>query len=152
MSKIVYMKKRQLANHIVPGIAARLRRERERLGVSQEEFARRIGITRATQNYYENAAREPGLSYLSSFGQNGGDLQYLLFADEDGHEYIDLIDWELLGKVWDWVHKVAVDSKGNPYPPDLQKKAFRLAYQACRQANYQEPAEIDLAILLGAAA
>lgn len=120
--------------------------------MSQDEFARLLGISRVTQNYYENGSREPGLSYLSAFGQNGGDLLFLLFADEAAHEYVDLIDWALFDKVWDWVERVAIDSKGNPYPPDLKKKAFRLAYRACRCRKMADPEKFDLTLLLGNAA
>lgn len=146
------MPRARLANHIVPHLSDRLRQERERLGVSQDEFARLLGISRVTQNYYENGSREPGLSYLSAFGQNGGDLLFLLFADEAAHEYVDLIDWALFDKVWDWVERVAIDSKGNPYPPDLKKKAFRLAYRACRCRKMADPEKFDLTLLLGNAA
>lgn len=145
-------KRRRFAAQIVPGFADRLREERERLELSQDELARRLAISRVSQNYYEKATREPGLSYLSAFAQNDGDLLYLLFADDGDHEFVDLIDWELFGKVWDWVHRVAVDAKGRPYPPDLQKRAFMLAYRACRRAQLAEPQGFDLAMLLGAAA
>lgn len=130
----------------------RLRQERERLGLSQDEFARRLGISRVTQNYYENGSREPGLTYLSAFGQAGGNLLFLLFADEAPHEYADLLDWGLLERVWDWVGRVAVDSKGVPYPPEIQKKIFLLAYRACRSIQNGDPEAIDLTMLLGQAA
>lgn len=143
---------RQIANQIVPGLHHRLRRERERLGLSQEEFARQLGITRVTQNYYENGSREPGLGYLSAFGQNGGDLLFLLFAEESGTEYAEILDWELFEKVWAWVQRVAVDTEGRPYPADLQTKAFRLAYRACRRAKRADPDRLDLTLLLGNAA
>lgn len=152
MSTKVYMPKTRLAIQIVPKLHERLRRERERLGHSQDEFGRLLGITRVTQNYYENGSREPGLSYLSAFAQNGGDLLYLLLADEHPREYVDLIDWDLFAKVWIWVQRVARDKNGNPYPPDLQVKIFRLAYQACRIGNSANPEKIDLTVLLGSAA
>jgi transcriptional regulator with XRE-family HTH domain len=142
----------RLANHIVPGLNDRLRQERERLGVSQDKLARLLGVSRVTQNYYESGSREPSISYLSAFGQNGGNLLYLLFADDSPREYVDLIDWDLIEKVWDWVERVAVDSKGKPYPRDLQKKAFRLAYRACRSCKISDPKSIDLTVLLGKAA
>lgn len=141
-----------LANHIVPNVHERLRQERERLGLSQEEFARRLGVTRVTQSNYENGLREPGLSYLTAFSLNGGNLLFLLLADAAPHELVDPFDWVLFTKVWTWVQRVARDKKGNPYPPDLQVKIFRLAYQACRIGNTGNPEKIDLTVLLGSAA
>lgn len=139
-------------SQIVPGLHQRIRTERERLGLSQEAFAQKVGVTRVTQNYYENDVREPSLGYISNIGRIGGDILYLLFAESSGAEFVDLLDWELFGKVWDWVHRVAVDSKGRPYPHDIQKKAFQLAYQALRKGKVSNLQETDLALLLGAAA
>ena len=152
LSTIVDMKKGRLANHIVPRLNERLRQERERMGLSQDAFARGLDISRVTQNYYETGVRDPQLSYLSSFGRNGGDLLYLLFADDSRREYVDLIDWDLLVKVLDWVERVAIDSKGLPYPNDLKKKILMLGYRACRNCKINDPENIDLTILLGAAA
>lgn len=143
---------RRKPNQVVPGLNLRLRAEREKMGLSQDEFARLVGVTRVTENYYENASREPSLSYVSNFGQKGGDLMYLLFAERDDVEYVDLLDWDLFGAVWDWVQRVAVDSKGNPYPSEIRKKAFQLAYRACRSGQHRIPEEIDLTVLLGMAA
>lgn len=153
MSTIVDSVMHKIANQIVPGLHGRLRRERERLGFSQEEFARRLGITRVTQNYYENGTRDPGLTYLTAFGQNGGDLLYLLFAEESGVEYAEILDWELVDKVWAWVQRVAVDAEGCPYSVDLQIKAFKVAYRACRKMKRVDPGGLDLpALVLGDAA
>ena len=140
------------ASQIIPKIGERLRAERERLGFSQDSFAKNIGITRVTQNYYENGVRDPLLSYLSAFGRQGGDLTYVLFGESENNEYLDLLDWDLFSKVWDWVRRVAVDAKGYPYPPEIQKKAFQLAYQACRRGCANSLEEVDLTVLFGMAA
>lgn len=146
------MPKNRLANHIVTGLNERLRQERERLGFSQQEFANRLGISRATQNYFEAGSRQPDLDYLSAFGRNNGNILYLLFADQSEHEYVDVLDWDLFDKVWDWVERVAVDAKGKPYPPDLKKKAFKLAYRACRSCQVEDLEKTDLVTIFSAAA
>lgn len=140
------------SNQIVPGMPQRIRAERERLGMSQEVFANKVGVTRVTQNYYENGVRDPSLNYISACGAVGVDILYLLFAEAHGIEYADLLDWELFDKVWDWVHRVAVDAKGLPYPSDVQKKAFQLAYGALRKKRIANLEETDLTLLLSGAA
>ncbi len=146
------MPKFRRSNQIVPGLPQRIRSERERLGMSQDVFAGQVGVTRVTQNYYENGVRDPSLSYISACGAIGVDITYLLYAEAQGIEYADLLDWELFGKVWDWVQRVAVDSKGRPYPIEIQKKAFQLAYQALRKKQIADLEETDLTLLLSTAA
>lgn len=140
------------SNQIVPGLPQRLRSERERLGMSQEAFSTQVGVTRVTQNYYENGVREPSLNYISACGTVGVDIFFLLWAEAHDIEYADLLDWDLFGKVWDWVQRVAVDAKGRPYPNEVQKKAFQLAYQALRKKRIANLEETDLTLLLSSAA
>lgn len=56
----------------------RLRRERQRLGLSQKEFAERAGISRVTQGNYESGKRFPGEGYFSSIKKLGVDDYYLI--------------------------------------------------------------------------
>lgn len=142
----------QHANQVADGLPERLRQERERLGLSQEKFAQMVGVSRVTENYYEQGSREPPIAYLSAAGRAGCDLRFLLFGESAETNYLDLMDWELHDHVWDWVDKVAVDAKGRVYPTHLRKKFFRLAYMACRAGRYADPSKIDLTVLLAEAA
>ncbi len=140
------------ANEIVVGFADRLRQERERLGLTQDKFGHAVDVSRVTQSNYEQGVREPGITYLSALGRAGCDLRFLLFGEKVDAQYLDLMDWELHDQVWDWVDRVAVDAKGRPYPSNIRKKFFRLAYRACRAGRYNDISEIDLTMLLAEAA
>lgn len=63
-----------------PGFGERLKEERKRLGLSQEEFAERAGIKRLAQSQYENEVRDPRKSYLAAINALGVHLYYLLFG------------------------------------------------------------------------
>lgn len=63
-----------------PGFGSRLREERKRIGLSQEQLAEEAGIKRLTQSQYEAESREPRISYLAAVGAAGIDLYYLLFG------------------------------------------------------------------------
>lgn len=68
-------------NHtFAPGFGARLRAERKRLGLSQEQLAAAAGIKRLAQSQYESESREPRISYLAAIGGAGVDIFYLLFG------------------------------------------------------------------------
>ncbi len=60
------------------GIGKRLRGERERLGLSQADFAGRAGITRNTQAKYEAGERSPDASYLALVAEIGVNVPYVL--------------------------------------------------------------------------
>jgi transcriptional regulator with XRE-family HTH domain len=59
-------------------IAERLREERKRLGLSQEEMAKLGGVTARSQRNYESGARLPDAAYLAAIGVRDVDLQYVL--------------------------------------------------------------------------
>lgn len=61
-------------------LAHRLKEERERLGLSQSEFAKRMGVHRNTLVRYESGEREPDSNFLARVGDIGVDPGYLLFG------------------------------------------------------------------------
>ncbi|WP_216891475.1 helix-turn-helix domain-containing protein [Pseudomonas putida] len=66
---------------IVDGVGSRLREERERLGLSQEDFGARVGVSRGTQQKYELAgAYSIDLKYLAAIETVGADASYVLTA------------------------------------------------------------------------
>lgn len=59
-------------------LSGRLKEERDRLGLTQQELADRMGVSRKTQINYESGLREPDASYLSAFSALGGDVLFVL--------------------------------------------------------------------------
>ncbi|ELC1915484.1 helix-turn-helix transcriptional regulator [Salmonella enterica] len=60
-------------------IGARLREERERVGLSQPEMGEVGGVTKLTQLNYEKGERMPDAAYLSVLHENLGiDVSYIL--------------------------------------------------------------------------
>lgn len=56
----------------------RLREERKRLGLTQTEFAKAVGIHLNTQSRYEKGKTEPDNSYLDAIGGIGVDVAYVM--------------------------------------------------------------------------
>lgn len=56
----------------------RLRKERERLGMTQEEFGDLGGVKRNAQKNYELGDRFPNAKYLSALAEHGVDVAYVL--------------------------------------------------------------------------
>lgn len=57
---------------------SRLREERERLSLSQTEFAVACGVKQLAQSNYENDKRNPDSAYLAAAAQLGVDVNYLI--------------------------------------------------------------------------
>lgn len=56
----------------------RIREGRLSLGLTQEAFAKQLGVHRKTQGNYESGAREPDAAYLAAASKAGVDIGYVL--------------------------------------------------------------------------
>lgn len=77
------------------GIGDRIKQERERLGLNQDEFGKLGGVTRKSQFNYESEERMPDAAYLESISQAGVDVQFIItgqrvsdLVSEDRAEYL----------------------------------------------------------------
>jgi transcriptional regulator with XRE-family HTH domain len=59
-------------------IGVRLKQERDRLGLSQDEVCTAAGINRRSQSNYENSVRSPDAAYLASISKLGIDVGYVI--------------------------------------------------------------------------
>lgn len=62
------------------GFGDRLKLERKRLGMNQEEFGAKADVQRFTQYQYEAEVNSPNVRYLASILEIGVDLTYVLFG------------------------------------------------------------------------
>ncbi len=62
-------------------IGARLRIERERLGLSQAALAQNTGVSKLTQLKYESAQSHPNAPYLASIAKLGGDVLFVITGE-----------------------------------------------------------------------
>ena len=62
-------------------IGFRLRRERERMGLSQEAFAALASVKKMAQWNYEKGDRSPDAKYLAAIAAAGVDVRYVLTGE-----------------------------------------------------------------------
>lgn len=62
----------------MPLFGERLRAERERLGLGQQELAAKCDVTMRSQRNYEKGERQPDAAYLAALTALGGDVLYVL--------------------------------------------------------------------------
>lgn len=63
------------------GIGDRLKEERERLGLSQTDFAAIAGASKNSQYNYEKGERSPDAIYLAAAAQQGVDVLYVVTGE-----------------------------------------------------------------------
>lgn len=64
-------------------LGERLREERDRLGINQNDFADIGGVKRNSQGNYENDRQRPDTAYLLAISKMGVDVMYVLFGRRD---------------------------------------------------------------------
>lgn len=67
-------------------IGERLKQERERLGLTQEEFANLAEVNKRSQINYEKGVRFPDARYLSKIAQIGVSVGYVLTGEGADHK------------------------------------------------------------------
>jgi transcriptional regulator with XRE-family HTH domain len=80
-------------NSITTG--ARIRQERRRLGLTQDDFAKKVGVHRRTQVNYESGIRGPDSAYLEAASRIGVNVGYVLTGEQadDWHQaLVHLVD------------------------------------------------------------
>lgn len=81
--------KRRVPNICVSGdslektLGERLREERDRLGINQNELADIGGVKRNSQGNYERGRQNPDTAYLLAVAKVGVDVMYVLFGRRD---------------------------------------------------------------------
>ena len=69
-------------------IGGRLRQERERLGLNQQELALVGGVTRKTQYSYEAGVRQPDTAYLARVAARGVDIAWVVKGEVRGAAFV----------------------------------------------------------------
>lgn len=106
----------------------RLRYERDRLGLSQADFAERGGVRRTTQHIYESDTRVPDLNYLERVQEAGADLAYLVLGERfpPGRQDTITLSYTTLSNIYRVVDEFCRDDDGHPLPLDSRLRFFQL--------------------------
>jgi len=127
-------------NGLKAGFGKRLREERERLGLTQQEFAERAGIKRVTQFLYEKEESQPNYRYLMAISELSVDMHYLLFGRRRGVGHLDFTPGTLR-TIYRIVDEVARDHAGNPLPLESRLDCFAML---CAAYTGRDEDQIDV--------
>lgn len=124
--------------------ASRLRQERERLGLTLQEFGALGQVNRMTQMRYESGASSPTVAYLGLIGQHDVDIIFLL-TGLGPSELIPLRDMTAFSKAIDLVDNIA-KTHGVELPAPFRIRSILRIYEKILKFGVKKvnPALADL--------
>ncbi len=78
LSNWIIVNKRHRGVCSVRKFGERLRDEREKIKMSQNEFGKKCGVTKLTQFRYEKSKRSPNIEYWQALHDLGIDIVYII--------------------------------------------------------------------------
>lgn len=124
----------------------RLRQERDRLGLSQADFASIGGVKRTTQHIYESDVRVPDVTYLENIRSAGVDLGFLLM-NESASAYRQeafLLSHAALSNIYKVVDEFGRDEAGMLLPLSSRLRLFQLV---CASVKERGAVDVELETL-----
>ncbi len=123
-------------------IGARLREERLYQGLSQDAFAKKLGVHRRSQGNYESGAREPDAAYLEAAFRSGVDVVYVLTGERTDYWHRALI--HIVDLVLDELDLTSRDSEFR----ELWKRGYEAHLARVRGGDHKPGEEADQALLV----
>ncbi|CAM3725798.1 MULTISPECIES: helix-turn-helix domain-containing protein [Xenorhabdus] len=132
-------------------LGERLKKERERLGFSQSDFAEMVGASRKSQIRWEKNESAPGADAISLWAKAGLDVMYLItgqaqqsiFTAQKNNE----IDEELLGKIVRQLDSIARQSNRRWTADELVLQSSKI-YNFLIKESAVDDARIDRVLKL----
>lgn len=118
-------------------IGDRLRSERQRLRLSQTDFAKIGGVGKTTQVLYESGQRVPDANYLAAVAAQGADISFVIVGRRVNSTTSDELDGEILEQILEAI-EIWGAQRTTPAPIHLKAELARLFYQ-----QYRKTGEVD---------
>lgn len=128
------------------GYGERIRQERARLQMTQAEFARVAGVSRAAQVHYELGQRVPDLNYLAALYEHV-DVSYIISGETMAQRCGRRIDVEVCQAIFAAVDAWAAET-GRSVGAKLRAELFLLFYQQFTATGRVEPGWIKTTLSL----
>ena len=116
----------------------RLREARDRLRLTQEQFAELGGVKRVSQHLYEQDARVPDLNYLLRLKEHGVDVAHLVLGDSASQTSATHNPVDLYVAAFRTVDEFARDNAGNPLPYAERERFFSFLCTTLSQTSAPE--------------
>lgn len=111
----------------------RLLLERQRLGLTQVEFAKLGGVSRLAQLKYEHGEHMPSVDYLERLFRAKVDAVFLLTGRKLTSNQMD---WDIARDAYVFVHRNFISKPGKDYSPEKLFELFSKYWQAMMEDTY----------------
>lgn len=112
----------------------RIRAERRRLGLSQEELAEQLGVSRSSVAYYEADRTVPDLDFLAHADTVGMDVLYVVFGRHSTEQAGLALDWDLLASILQGIRGWCTNA-GLSMPVEKEVAIAKLLYSQFAKAK-----------------
>lgn len=103
---------------------ARLRQERERLGLTQQRFAELGGVKRVSQHLYEQEVRAPDVTYLTLLKEADVDIWFLITGKRAPEPVPGGASKSIYMSAFRAVDELALNADGEPLPLAERERLF----------------------------
>jgi transcriptional regulator with XRE-family HTH domain len=125
----------------------RLREERKRLGLSQDDMAMWLSVSRSSVAFYEADRTVPGIDCMVRAAEAGVDVWYLMFATRGAENAVNLMDWDLLEAITRSVREWAQVARLE-LPIEKELGITRLLYRQFAKTRKIDPGYLQEAMRL----
>jgi transcriptional regulator with XRE-family HTH domain len=122
----------------IEAFSSRLREERKRLKLSQEEFGHLGGVSKTAQYLYESEKNWPTLEYLEALRLKGVDVGFIATGKRVSK---DTLDWELLKNAYLLIQRSFAQRPDMSFTAEQLFDAFKSVVDA---ANGSTRADISI--------
>lgn len=130
-------------------IGKRISEERQRLGLSQKDVAEIWGIGRSTVAMIETGRSPLDVERLIELGKIGFDIQYVLYGERSPVAASRLLDWKLMAKIMDGVHKWSQIHEIR-LPQEKEVSILKLLYEHFSSSGIVDDEAIDQVLQIAA--
>lgn len=128
-------------NENMNSIGERLRSERSRLGMNQDELAKVGGVQRSAQSNYERGDRSPDATYLALVAAAGVDVLYVV----TGEKKPTMNELALHSDAWEALDRALQRYQRN-LSPEKKRRAADLLFEALKEGKGDAQDMADLVI------
>lgn len=116
----------------------RLREERTRLGMSQDELAERLAMSRSSVAFYEGDRTVPDVTCMVRAAEAGVDVWYVMFGQRSAEQAERMLDWDLLASIMHGIRDSA-EEYGLDIPAAKEVAIARVLYRQFERSRKIDP-------------
>jgi transcriptional regulator with XRE-family HTH domain len=147
MLKKSYQMTAGFTNATLESVGGRMKSERHRLGLTQEDLSERLSLSRQSVAAYEAGRSPSDVKYLTQLGALGADIIFVLTGRRGDQVAEDLFDWEVATDVMAAIEEAA-EKVGVTLTPKRRMGLLKFLYGKSSDTRYVDRDDVAGALEL----